>query len=147
MFFQTDGQFLILLACIFGGACIGLLYDLLHGFGAVKLSPWLNAFLDIAFVCGAAAIFLAVTYLSTFGAVRLYTLAGFLLGFWAEQFSLKIYVAKLLRAVYNYIVKITAPLRVRRKRRAEKLKERRKEQRKLRARQKRKERTNDRIAI
>jgi spore cortex biosynthesis protein YabQ len=116
MFFETQGQFLEFLACLFGGILIGLSYDILHGFDLPKIKPWLAAALDIVFAALAAGTFIVVTYLSNFGEIRPYVCIGFAAGFAAEQITLKKLVAKIARNVYNAIIKATKPLRARLKR-------------------------------
>lgn len=104
--FATQGQFLELLACIFGGIVIGIIYDVLHFSDVPKFNKWVVAAIDVVFVVLGTAVFVLVTYLASFGEVRFYSVLGFVIGFIAERFSIKILVAKAVRAVYNYIIKI-----------------------------------------
>lgn len=140
--FTTQGQFLELLAGIFGGIVIGIIYDVLHFYLYREIAPAesrkkekkLTVIIsDILFVILAAVVFLVVTYLADFGDIRLFDIAGFAVGFVAERFSIKIIVAKAVSAVYNKIIKIKEKWRARRELRKAKKKPRK--------------RKNDRISV
>lgn len=82
MLFATIGQGWVFLWMAGAGALAGAWYALLAGLRLLlRAGFWLSLAADIAFGTGAAAIFCAALVAANYGAVRLYAVAGALLGF------------------------------------------------------------------
>lgn len=82
MLFATIGQGWVFLWMAGAGALAGAWYALLAGLRRLlRAGFWLSLAADIAFGTGAAAIFCAALVAANYGAVRLYAVAGALLGF------------------------------------------------------------------
>lgn len=110
----TLHQFSELLATLYAGLFIGLLYDVLRMLRRVlRAGKWLTALFDLLFWCAAAFVAFVVLYNVNGGEVRFFSLAGFLSGAMLFIFgispliwSLLALIARPFKAIYAYICNI-----------------------------------------
>lgn len=82
MLFSTVGQGWVFLWMVAAGALIACWYALLAALRRLLAAGfWLSLAADVAFGTGAAAIFCAALVMADYGRVRLFSIAGTLVGF------------------------------------------------------------------
>jgi len=109
---STRGQGIAFLICLAFGAAAGAVYEagyIIRFTGKFKAAVSIIA--DLLFFAVAALLFAAAARASACGAVRLYTVLGFALGFIIERLTLGILVAKAVKWVYTLLSKIYRALR------------------------------------
>ena len=78
----TVPQIYIFLITLYGGMIAGFAYDVFRGIRrSFKTGRWTTALIDTIFILTLGAIVTAVLFAADAGALRLYTLVGFALGF------------------------------------------------------------------
>lgn len=111
MLFSTIGQIYIFIWMIAAGVLIGLWYALLASLRSLLCAGfWLTLAVDIAFGAGAALIFIVALLTANYGQVRVFAVAGTLLGCTLFAFGLfppvRGVVQAIVRAVCQLFVKI-----------------------------------------
>lgn len=104
MNFISNGQFYIFLACISFGAIWGIFYLPIILFKQFKVK-WLNILLDLVFFVLLSASYFLYSFTLRFPSVRLYMLAGVLVGLFISAKSFNIILAKFIKKIYNIIDK------------------------------------------
>ncbi|MGN0961179.1 MAG: spore cortex biosynthesis protein YabQ [Christensenellales bacterium] len=88
------------------GAILGIFYGILNLFSIVKKNIVFQIIVDIIFSATALIIFILFINIINMGEIRLFLLAGYIIGFILERISLGKLFAKGFKKVYNCLVNI-----------------------------------------
>lgn len=107
MLFSTADQLYVFLWMIGAGLLIGALYALFAGLRRLLCAGfWLTLLADAAFGLSAAAVFIAALVTASYGALRLYELAGAALGILLFACGLTPFLRRILHALIRLFRRI-----------------------------------------
>lgn len=101
--FVTFNQFFVFLACVAYGGISGILFSIVILIDKATKKKWVKIVLDIFAFLTTAVVYLIYSYKMQFPNLRMYMVAGVLLGIALYLKSFHIMLAKFLKKAYNII--------------------------------------------
>lgn len=103
----TSNQAYVFLSTVYAGFVIGFIYDCYRMVRKIlKTGRFLTGLLDLSFWMLIGVLSYLVIFLVNDGEVRIYTIAGFAIGWALYALVLSLYVMKVMQFIYDTIVKI-----------------------------------------